>query len=166
VDVTFSIDSDGILTVTAKDQKTGAVANIEIKNRSQMNKDQLDKLVKEAERFRADDEQRLKRVEAKNELERVINEVMEVSQNLSTTKSADGDVKDSKDGKEVVKKGKTKAVGVNSKKAESNKKLGDLLEQAAMKAQQWLEDNPDAKPGEIGLQRRALENRIQNYRKP
>jgi heat shock protein 1/8 len=64
IDVSFAIDSDGILTVSAKDQKTGAVAQIEIKNRSQMNKEQLDKLVAEAERFKKEDEERLKRVRA------------------------------------------------------------------------------------------------------
>lgn len=77
VDVSFSIDSNGILKVEAKDQKTGAEANISIANRSQATTAEVEKMVKEAEKFKREDQQRLKKVEAKNELEATIYEAFE-----------------------------------------------------------------------------------------
>ena len=165
IDVSFGIDSDGILTVSAKDQKTGAIAQIEIKNRSQMNKEQLDKLVAEAEKYKKEDEERLKATEAKNEFERVILEVLDVVQNLQDssdpTKDLVDEAKAAAGGATDKKLGAKKKVGnLSKKKVEENKKLAQILESAAAKAQEWLEANPDAKPGELALKRRELERRI------
>lgn len=79
VDVSFSIDSNGILKVEAKDQKTGAKANISIANRSQASSAEVEKMIKEAEKFKREDQQRLKKVEAKNELEATIYEALEAA---------------------------------------------------------------------------------------
>lgn len=77
VEVTFSIDSNGILNVEAKDQKTGAEANISIQNRSRASNEEVARMVAEAEKFRKADQQRMKKVEAKNELEAAIYEVLD-----------------------------------------------------------------------------------------
>jgi len=77
VDVSFSIDSNGILKVEAKDQKTGAEANISIANRSQASASEVEKMIKDAEKFKREDQQRLKKVESKNELEATIYEALE-----------------------------------------------------------------------------------------
>lgn len=82
VEVTFSIDSNGILKVDAKDQKTGAEANISIANRSRASNVEVEKMVKEAERFKKEDAARLKKVESKNELEATIYEAIEVAKTL------------------------------------------------------------------------------------
>lgn len=79
VDVSFSIDSNGILTVAAKDQKTGAEANISIQNRSRASNEEVEKMIKEAEKFKAEDSKRIKKVEAKNELEATIFEAFEIA---------------------------------------------------------------------------------------
>jgi len=79
VDVSFSIDTNGILTVTAKDQKTGAEANISIQNRSRATNDEVERMIQEAERFKKEDQQRMKKVENKNELEATIYEAIEVA---------------------------------------------------------------------------------------
>lgn len=77
VEVTFSIDSNGILNVEAKDQKTGAEANISIQNRSRASDGEVARMVAEAERFKKEDQQRMKKVESKNELEAAIYEALE-----------------------------------------------------------------------------------------
>jgi len=82
VEVTFGIDSNGILKVDAKDQKTGAEANISIANRSRASNAEVEKMVKEAEKFKREDQQRLKKVEAKNELEATIYEAQEIAKSL------------------------------------------------------------------------------------
>lgn len=85
VEVTFSIDSNGILKVDAKDQKTGAEANISIANRSRASNAEVEKMVKEAEKFKREDQQRLKKVEAKNELEATIYEAQEIAKDLDAS---------------------------------------------------------------------------------
>lgn len=75
VDVTFSLDSNGILNVEAQDQKTKAHAKITIANRGRSSDADIDRMVKDAEKFRREDEARLKKVEATNELEGLILEV-------------------------------------------------------------------------------------------
>jgi len=89
VEVTFSIDSNGILKVEAKDQKTNAVANISIANRSQASSEEVAKMVAEAEKFRSEDRQRLKKVENKNELEATIYEAFEAAKDIDDGKIAD-----------------------------------------------------------------------------
>jgi len=78
VDVTFSIDSNGILAVKAEDKKTGSAAHIEIQNRSRADNSDIERMVKEAERYRKQDMQRVQRIEAKNELETCIYQVLDV----------------------------------------------------------------------------------------
>jgi molecular chaperone DnaK (HSP70) len=77
IDVSFSIDSNGILNVEAKDQKTEAKAQITIASRGRASDQDVDKMVKDAERFRKEDEQRMKQIDSVNELESMINEVRE-----------------------------------------------------------------------------------------
>jgi len=86
VDVSFSIDSNGILTVTAKDQKTQAEAKIEIANRSRASDKDVERMIREAEHFRKADELRSRKLEASNQLEATINEVREIVSTLTDKK--------------------------------------------------------------------------------
>jgi len=68
--VIFEIDANGIMNVTASDKSTGKSSKITITNdKGRLSKDDIEKLVKDAEKFKSEDEQVKKRVEAKNELE-------------------------------------------------------------------------------------------------
>nr|WP_316625268.1 molecular chaperone DnaK [uncultured Ruminococcus sp.] len=71
IEVTFDIDANGIVNVSAKDLGTGAQQQITISNTSNMSKDDIDKAVKEAEQFAAEDKKRREEVDAKNEAEQV-----------------------------------------------------------------------------------------------
>lgn len=68
--VTFDIDNDGILLVTAKDNETKAVGNISITNtKGNLSRDQITKMVADAEKFDQDDKLYLEKVKAKNKLQ-------------------------------------------------------------------------------------------------
>ncbi|KAL9234232.1 hypothetical protein vseg_009123 [Gypsophila vaccaria] len=65
----FEIDADGILTVTGEDIDTGNKKAITVTNCSRLSKEELNRLLEEAEKQRAEEEQYLKMVTAKNTLE-------------------------------------------------------------------------------------------------
>lgn len=70
IEVSFDIDSNGILNVSAKDQGTGKEQKITITNDSgRLSKNDVERMLKEAERFKADDEAVRAKIEARNELE-------------------------------------------------------------------------------------------------
>jgi molecular chaperone DnaK len=66
IEVTFDIDADGILHVTAQDKATGREQKITITASSGLNKDEIDRMVKEAQRNAADDAKRKEEIEARN----------------------------------------------------------------------------------------------------
>ena len=69
IEVTFDIDANGIVNVYAKDLGTGKEQKITITSSSNMSKEDIDKAVKEAERYADDDKKRREEVEQKNEAE-------------------------------------------------------------------------------------------------
>ena len=75
IEVTFDIDRNGIVSVTAKDLGTGKSQNISITSSSNMSKDDIDKAVKEAEAFAEEDKKRKDEVETKNEAEQLIYQI-------------------------------------------------------------------------------------------
>jgi molecular chaperone DnaK len=72
VEVTFDIDANGILNVSAKDLGTGKEQKITITSSSGLSKDDIDKLVKDAETHSDEDKQRREEIEAKNGLDSLI----------------------------------------------------------------------------------------------
>lgn len=72
IEVTFDIDANGIVNVSAKDLGTGKEQKIQIQNTTSMSKDDIDKAVKEAEQFAAEDKKRREEVDAKNEAENLV----------------------------------------------------------------------------------------------
>jgi heat shock protein 1/8 len=72
IEVSFDIDANGILEVTAVEKGTGKQSNIQIKNdKGRLSKEDIERMVEESEKFKADDERRMELVQAKNELEAV-----------------------------------------------------------------------------------------------
>ncbi|KAK6126982.1 hypothetical protein DH2020_039271 [Rehmannia glutinosa] len=70
INVTFDIDANGILNVTAEDKTAGVKNKITITNdKGRLSKEDIEKMVKDAERYKAEDEEVKKKVEAKNALE-------------------------------------------------------------------------------------------------
>ena len=72
IEVTFDIDSNGIVNVTAKDLGTGKEQHITITSSTNMSKEDIDKAVKEAEKFAEEDKKAKETVEVKNHADSLI----------------------------------------------------------------------------------------------
>jgi len=69
IEVTFDIDANGILNVTAKDQATGKDQRITITSSSGLSKEEVDRMAKEAEAHAAEDKEQREQIEARNSLD-------------------------------------------------------------------------------------------------
>jgi len=67
IEVTFDIDANGIINVTAKDKATGKEQKVTITASTNLSKDEVERMVKEAAQHRSEDEQRKQLVEARNQ---------------------------------------------------------------------------------------------------
>jgi molecular chaperone DnaK len=72
IEVTFDIDSNGIVHVTAKDRGTGNEQSIQITGGSALSDEDIDRMVKDAEAHAAEDEERRKNADARNTLEQLV----------------------------------------------------------------------------------------------
>jgi molecular chaperone DnaK len=72
VEVSFDIDANGIMHVSAKDKGTGREQKIEIKSDSGISKEEIERMIKDAEAHAAEDHKRREQVDARNELDSMI----------------------------------------------------------------------------------------------
>ena len=72
IEVTFDIDANGIMNVSAKDMGTGKEQKITITSSSGLSKDEVEKLVKDADAHAAEDKARREEIEAKNQLDSLV----------------------------------------------------------------------------------------------
>jgi molecular chaperone DnaK len=72
IEVTFDIDADGILHVSAQDKATGRAQSITITASSGLSKDEVEQMVKQAERFRQEDAKRKEEVELRNNADSLV----------------------------------------------------------------------------------------------
>lgn len=75
IQVTFSIDVNGIVSVSAKDLDTNAEQHITISNSSGLSKDEIDKMVHEAEAHKAEDDKRKRDADTRNEAQSLIDQI-------------------------------------------------------------------------------------------
>ena len=72
IEVTFDIDANGIVNVSAKDLGTGKEQHITITSSTNMSKEDIDKAVREAEQFAAEDAKRKEEVDVRNQADQVV----------------------------------------------------------------------------------------------
>ena len=72
IEVTFDIDANGIVNVSAKDKGTGKEQHITITSSTNMSKEDIDKAVKDAEKYAEEDKKQKEAVEVKNKAETII----------------------------------------------------------------------------------------------
>ena len=113
IEVTFDIDANGIVNVSAKDLATGKEQHITISSSSNMSKDDIDKAVKDAEKFAAEDKKRREEVDAKNEAENLCYSVEKL-------------IKDSGDKLDAADKADLEAKAVSVKEAISANNIDDI----------------------------------------
>ena len=81
IEVTFDIDVNGIVHVTAVDKATSKKQSITITNSSGLSEEEIDRMVKEAEDHKAEDDKRKEEIETKNRAEAFIHQIDETLQN-------------------------------------------------------------------------------------
>jgi molecular chaperone DnaK len=75
IEVTFDLDANGIVSVNAKDKGTGKEQQIRIQPSGGLSKDDIDKMVREAEQFSSDDKKRREAAEARNQADSLVHSV-------------------------------------------------------------------------------------------
>jgi len=131
IEVSFDIDANGILNVSAKDKGTGKEQKITIKSTTQLPREEVDRLVAEAEKHAEEDRKQRERIEARNQLDQLIYSVekslKDVGDKISSADKAKVEEALSK-AKEAVKGDDTEAM----------KKASDELRDAAAKLAEEL----------------------------
>ena len=113
IEVTFDIDANGIVNVTAKDKGTGKEQHITITSSTNMSKEDIEKAVREAEKFAEEDKKMKEAVEVKNQAESAIFQMEKSLEELGDKVSEDekAPVKSAIEKlKETVKGGDTEAI--------------------------------------------------------
>ncbi len=89
IEVTFDIDANGIVHVSAKDQGTGKEQHIQITSSSGLSKEEIDRMVKDAEANAADDKKKREAVDAKNEGDSLVYQTEKTLKEMGDKVSAD-----------------------------------------------------------------------------
>ena len=140
IEVTFDIDADGILNVSAKDLATGKEQKITITASTKLSDNEKDRMMKEAEQFAEEDEKRKKEIEALNEADSLIYTAEKTKKDLGDKIGKDNINKIDNAVTELKETLKTKEIEkIKSKSEELTKVLqevGTVIYQQAAAAQQ------------------------------
>ena len=123
IEVSFDIDANGIVNVSAKDLGTGKEQHITISSSSNMSKEDIDKAVREAEQFAAEDKKRREEVDAKNAAENLCYTVEKLI-------SDSGDKMDAADKSDLEAKVKVLKDAVAANNMDTIKSASDDLQKA------------------------------------
>ena len=156
IEVTFDIDANGIVNVSAKDLGTGKEQHITITAGSNMSDEDIDKAVKEAAEFEAADKKRKEAIDARNEADSIVFQtekaLEEAGNKVDPTEKAavEADLKDLKDLVEATKDQDMTDAQVEDLKAKKDKlmtsaqNLFTKMYEAAAQAQQGAQGAADA----------------------
>lgn len=149
IQVTFSIDVNGIVSVSAKDLDTQKEQHITISNSSGLSKEEIDKMMKEAEAHKADDEKQKQNADTRNEAQSLIDQIDRAMNDKSKRMDKDtrkqvssirNEIKDALDRNDLEK--------VRSKLAELQQAAASVYQaQEAAEQQTQQADNSNANSG-------------------
>ena len=147
IEVTFDIDANGIVKVSAKDLGTGKEQNITITASTNMSKEDIDKAVKEAEQFAADDKKKREEVDIRNGADQMVFQTEKMLKENGDKLPAD--VKTEAEGKLADLKTAVQSGNVDDIKAkqEALSQVFEKMYQAAAAAQQAAGAQPGADAG-------------------
>ena len=126
IEVTFNLDANGILNVTAKDKGTGKEQSITIQNSGNMSKEDIEKAQKEAEAHAEEDKKKKDSIDAKNHLENTIYQAEKMPSEYKH-KISDEDKETIKKAVEEAKKVLDDADADKDKFEEAAKELSDKI---------------------------------------
>jgi molecular chaperone DnaK len=133
IEVTFDLDTNGILHVSAKERSTGKEANIRVENTTTLGKDEIDRMVREAEQNADADKKRRERVEKRNALDALR---LNAEKAVTDTASAPQDLKDkvsslSEEAKNAVQNEATDDAKIESLQKDLEEALRNLMQAGA-----------------------------------
>jgi len=131
VEVTFEIDSNGILNVQAEDKGTGKTEKITITNdKGRLTEEQIEKMIKEAEQFAEEDKKVKERVDARNAFDNYMHSMKSATEGSGENKGL-------------------------SEKLDSDEK--EKIQDALKDGQEWMDSNPEADAEEIKEKHKEIE---------
>ena len=138
IEVTFDIDQNGIVHVSAKDLGTGKEQNITITSSTNMSKDDIDRAVKEAEQYAAEDKKRREEVDTKNEAENLVFQCEKALADFGDKVSADEKA-------DIEQKSAALKAACEANNADEIKRLKEDLQKAFydLSAKIYQQANPD-----------------------
>jgi molecular chaperone DnaK len=152
IEVTFDIDANGIVHVSAKDQASGREQSMTISGGSALSKDEIDRMIKEAEQYAAEDAARRESVETRNQAESLVyttekfltDNAEKIPDDVKTEVQADVDalkatLENADSGKDEIQAGVTRL-------GESSQKMGAAM-YAAAEADQAAAGGTDSSTG-------------------
>ena len=137
IEVTFDIDVNGIVHVSAKDKGTGKEQSITIQNSSGLSDEEIDRMVREAEEHKAEDDKRKEDIETRNKAEGFIAQI-------DATLADSGDKIDAKQKEEVQKLRDDVQKALDENNMDEVKSKLQMLEQAMQAASQQMYQNAGA----------------------
>ena len=144
IEVTFDIDVNGIVHVTAVDKATSKKQSITITNSSGLSEEEIDRMVKEAEAHKAEDDKRKEEIETKNRAEAFIHQIDETLQNenANVTEEQKAEVKKLRDElQEAIDKNDTEGLKT---KLDALEKAANNMAQAMYQSQAGQQAAGDA----------------------
>ncbi|MBN2398784.1 MAG: molecular chaperone DnaK [Candidatus Aminicenantes bacterium] len=153
VEVTFDIDANGILNVSAKDLATNKQQAITITSSSGLNEKEIDKMVKDAEKFRAEDQQKKDAIENRNKLDQLcysLEKLVKENKDKIPESMASEVEAAVTHAKEVVEKGENQQIldEIESMNKVTSKLSTEMYKSAG--AQKEPQPGPDADQGQEG----------------
>jgi molecular chaperone DnaK len=145
IEVTFNIDANGILNVSAKDKGSGKEQSITIQNSGNLKKDEIEKAQKDAEAHAEEDKAKKEAVEARNGLENAIYQAEKMPNELKD-KISEEDAEEIKKAAEVAK-GKQSSDNKDELEA-ATKELLEKIQPIATKMYQQAAEEEAKKEGE------------------
>ena len=142
IEVTFDIDANGIVNVSAKDLGTGKEQHITITSSTNMSKEDIEKAVKEAEQFAAEDAKRKEEVDVRNQGDQMVYQTEKTLEEL-------GDKVDAAEKGEIESKLQSLKTALTGTDTAAIKSATEELTQAFYKLSEkmYQQANPQGQPG-------------------
>jgi molecular chaperone DnaK len=148
IEVTFNLDANGILNVTAKDKGSGKEQSITIQNSSGLSKEEVEKMAKEAETHAEEDKQKREAIDARNMLDNAIYQAEKMKTD-NKEKIAEEDIKTLDEAIETAKKVATDEKVDKDTLEAAGKELSDkIMPIGAKMYEQAAKDEKQEKPAE------------------
>lgn len=146
IEVTFDIDANGIVNVSAKDKSTGKEQQIRIQNSSGLSEKEIEQMVQDAERHRKDDLKKRELIEAKNRAEALVYEVQKHIDQLGDNLDAEEKTRleqKLQEVRDVIAKDEPEAIEAEARNLEQElPKLMDLASKHASEAKSEVNEAP------------------------